>query len=86
MRRAERGAYYIIYRGNGLKFLNYNPETKVKNLTSCPHDATLFTSQATAERFAEDLRGQTEKWSPQRVVVVPTRTHAPNVLTGAGKP
>lgn len=82
MRRAETAAYYILARTDGLKFYHYDVETKRKGLTSCPHDATLFTSSSTAHRHAEQLRKDINaEWATQ-VGVVQTRTNAPNVLAG----
>jgi uroporphyrinogen-III synthase len=86
MRRAERAAYYVAFKHQGLQFLHYDQENKAKRLTTCPHDATLFTSQSTAETFAEDLRNSMGQELAKGVGVVPTRTNAPNVYTGAGKP
>ncbi len=85
MRRAERAAWYVMTRKrNGLHFLNYNFETREKRLTSCPHDATLFTSMVTAAKFADDLRTQIGGTMGDGTTgAVPTRTNAPNVLTGA---
>lgn len=83
MRRRETGAYYVAYTGRGIKFLNVNPETKELRLTSCPHDVTLFTSTSTAERYAHKLRCDLGDLRGRKVGIVPTRTHAPNVISGA---
>lgn len=83
MRRAETGAFYIILKMGGLKFYRYNVETKEKGLTSCPHDATLFTSSGTAYRHADKLRRDTNQHGHEvNVSVLQTRTHAPNVISG----
>ena len=85
MRRAERAAFYILVKMNGLKFYQYDPASCQQGLTSCPHDATLFTSSKAAYEHADRLRRDVaaSQGSPVDVSVMPTRTHAPNVLTGA---
>jgi hypothetical protein len=87
MRRAERGAYFIMVRSNGLKFYHYDPETKRKGLTSCPHDATLFLSNVAAVQHLTALKKDMSLSTDTSLAgVLHTRTHTPNILAGAGKP
>ncbi len=86
MRRAECGAHYVMLKKHDFKFLHVDVETNAKTLTSCPHDATLFTSFMTAIRYADDLRKSIGSVTGDgRVGVMQTRTNAPNVLSGAAK-
>ncbi len=83
MKRVQRQAHYVVMKRRGLQFLNVNAETNAKTLTSCPHDVTLFISEATANKFASELREQVGSVIADGVVgVCTTRTNAPLVLSG----
>lgn len=79
MRRVETGAYYILVQAMGLQFVNLNAETNAINTTSCPHDATLFTSSLAAHDLADRI---VNSMQGTKVSVMSTRTHAPNAVCG----
>ena len=78
MNQGNRGAYYIV--SSSFKFVRIGNDGSFQ-LTSCPHDCTLFTSGTTAE----EKRKQLERDYPElalRWAVRATRTHRPNEYVG----
>lgn len=76
--RGNKTAFYVQTKER--RFIVLNGDGSLET-TSCPHAATLFTSEATAYSIAKQIRE-----SHNCVVdVFHTRTHNPNVIVGALK-
>lgn len=78
--QGNKPMYYIMCssRSASFKFVRVNPDG-VLDLTSCPHDCTLFSSQVTAVKKMRELQEQVPlvDWA-----VCHTRTHRPNEYIG----
>lgn len=72
-------AFYVLVRINGLRFLNENPDTGALDFSSCPHTATLYTSESRAARRCAEIR---RALKTDKVQVMPTRTNNPLEIKG----